>query len=255
MLLNELEKKAPGRLKLVEVYASQSLHCFEGLGYIKRRNENMLVALDAPLQTLWTRLTQSRRHGVRFASRRGVVISKANGFGDFQKFYDLYVLTAKRVGFRPTEQQHLQKILQILENSDHPSALLLARYQEKAVAAGLLICCRSGWATWDIGCSDPEFRRLRPNDALIWEMIRLSHDSGSILLNLGEGNYGFKGQFGGRPVPINRYVKTVLPTAVQSGYRWLNSHPLAKYALFIASDSLPSMRRSMARMFPHLGES
>jgi hypothetical protein len=254
MLLHELERRAPGRLELIELYSSYSLECFERLGYIHRRNENMLVMLDSSSQILWGRLTQSRRHGVRFAYRSGVKISKANGLDDFLNFYSLYLMTAKRVGFRPAERQHLQRMVKQLEDSEHPSSLLLARYRGRAVAAGLLICCRSGWATWDIGCSDPEFWRLRPNDALIWEMIKLSHEAGSVLLNLGDGNYGFKRQFGGTPVSINRYTKTVFPAVIQSAYGLLNTHPLAKYALFIASDSLPSFRRSIARILPQIGE-
>ncbi len=166
--------------------------------------KGMKVDLTISVDGLWKQLTD--RNDVNRAINEGLKFSLSDGDG-IEKFYQLQLMTRKRLGL-PTPS--LRYYRSFFERMPGMVKLALVKKGDTPVAGGVFFTYKSN-VLYALGASDRGYLSCRPNDLLIWEMIKWSAESGYKRFDLGptpthdKGLLHFKGKWGGRHLFATKY--------------------------------------------------
>lgn len=167
--------------------------------------KGMKVDLTISVDGLWKQLTD--RNDVNRAIREGLKFSLSDGDG-IEKFYQLQLMTRKRLGL-PTPS--LRYYRSFFERMPGMVKLALVKKGDTPIAGGIFFAYK-GSILYALGASEQKYLYCRPNDMLIWEMIKWGCDNGFNILDLGptpfsdKGLMHFKAKWGGRTIPVNEYI-------------------------------------------------
>lgn len=163
-----------------------------------------IIDLSIGIEGLWKRLTN--RRNIHRAVREGLKFSVSDGEG-IEKFYMLQLMTRKRLGL-PTPTLRYYK--SFFEKMPGMVKLALVEKENTPVAGGFFFI-HKGNVLYVLGASDNRYLHLRPNDLLIWEMIKWSANAGYKAFDLGptliydKGLLHFKEKWGGSVFQVRRY--------------------------------------------------
>jgi lipid II:glycine glycyltransferase (peptidoglycan interpeptide bridge formation enzyme) len=134
-----------------------------------------VLDLTQPLDQILANMRSKTRKSVRQSQNRGLIVRRG-GEDDLPVFYDLFMATADRKGFRDYSRSYFQQLWRFFGPDGH-AQLFIAEKDGKPVAAALrlafgqtVICKKRGWSG--------QFGELRPNEALEWAAIRWAKDAG-----------------------------------------------------------------------------
>lgn len=158
------------------------------------------LALRGSEEDLLAGCSTSIRRGLRKADREGVEIVQATSESDLSEFYRLQQVTRRRHGLPPQPYLFFRNLWrQVLVPGN--GLLLLARWNGRVVAGAVYV--RHGpVALYKFGASDMAFQKVRPNNRIMWEAIRILRSQGCTELLFGrtdvdhEGLLRFKRGFG-----------------------------------------------------------
>jgi lipid II:glycine glycyltransferase (peptidoglycan interpeptide bridge formation enzyme) len=136
---------------------------------------SLVIDLNSGLELIMKQMHKKVRQHIRRSESTGIVVSEG-GPSDLDTFYHLYMQTARRQRFTPYKREYFD----LLWQKFFPPgwiALLIARYQNEAVSAELLIPFGNTVIAKMIGWSG-EYDSFRPNEAIYWGSIRWAFEHG-----------------------------------------------------------------------------
>lgn len=143
----------------------------------------VLVMDIAPEEdTLIQKMKSKTRYNIRLAEKKGVRVFATREKKYQEAFLDLMKLTAARKEITPHPQSHYAHFFSTLPPEN--LFLFVAEYQEKVLAANLLVLS-GDMATYLHGGSSDEHRDLMAPYLLQWEQIRFAKQKGCVQYDMG----------------------------------------------------------------------
>lgn len=168
------------------------------------------VPLKGGLEKIWAGTGRAFRKGVKKAQNNGVQVVVLNDDTGMDIFHDLLSqLRRKKFNILPQPKSFYRLFLKHFIGRGQGN-LWLAFKKRVPVAAAIVL--HSGNVMFDkMGVSDQEHLDCRPNNALLWEVMKYGHTNGFDALDMGlspqnnEGLIRFKDGLGGEKSMINYY--------------------------------------------------
>ena len=202
---------------------------------------------------LFKALRDSTRRNIKTAEKEGVAVHFADTLDALREFYLLNCLTRREHGLPPQPWhffEHLHK--EIL--SKGMGTVALAWSNGHVIAASVFLQ-EGDEAIYKYGASDKRLQKLRANNLIMWEAIRLYTQKGCKSLCFGrtepenEGLRQFKSGWGAREEIINYYRYDLVKDAFVSGMKTVSS----KANRVMARLPLPALRAIGGFLYRHMG--
>jgi len=183
-------------------------HDLTGAGFSRVRSAVChRIQLQGDIEEIWRRTSHAFRKGVAKAERSGLTFQVCNDEEGLDSFYALLVeLRRKKYRILPQSREFYAKLLERF-CADGAGHLCTVRLEGKAIACAVVL--GSGGMLFDkMGVSDLEYQDLRPNNLLLWEVMKLGNATGATALDMGltqadhEGLIAFKDSLGGDRLPV-----------------------------------------------------
>ena len=158
------------------------------------------------------------RNKIRKAQKSGVVCKLNCDFKSLVEIYRILQKVYKRAQLPLPPLDFFENIITTLGKQNGFLKIFKAVHQEKVVAARLILAYKNSLYDWYAG-SLQEFNHLRPNDLLVWEILKWGCENGFDFFDFGGAGkpgipYGvrdYKLKFGGKVVNFGRYQKVHHP--------------------------------------------
>jgi len=156
----------------------------------------VIVDLSPDEQTIFNSLQKDARWGIKKAQKEGLTIEESS---DFDKFYQIYLLSMKEIGVNPETLGHVKS---------HSSVLFIC-YKDKVAIAGAILEIVNNVPTLTRAASLSEYRNSQPNNILYWHCITWSKRKGYPNLDLGGWQVNARGNLDGVNKFKERWGKVV----------------------------------------------
>ena len=144
---------------------------FTEMGYEQTDHFTHFLKTNGDVEAIWHAYNKRVRGAVRKAEKSGVAVTDTDNELDLSAFYDMYLMTVKRLGGTPKPRALMQTLLQ-----RKIAKLAIATYQD-TIIAGLLYLRFNKTVTLWCEASVPAFLKYRPNNAIFHHIIeRACHD-------------------------------------------------------------------------------
>jgi serine/alanine adding enzyme len=181
--------------------------------------EIVYVDLTLDEDRLWREsFTHACRKNINRARREGVRVVEATSAAEVDELHRIYEMTMDRQGALEAYYFPPGYFRSFLEHLRDNSRILLAEHEGRVIAATLYLHDDTDAYSY-LGGADHAFQRLRPTNAIVYEMIRWARARGKQRLVLG-GGYGpgdgimrFKASFSPLRAPFHVYKRVHLPDA------------------------------------------
>ncbi|MDD5362924.1 MAG: GNAT family N-acetyltransferase [Ignavibacteria bacterium] len=196
-------------------------------GYTFIDHLNYIVDLNAGEDVCWKNMNPKRRN-VRKAIKEGVVFREINYDKDMDTAYDILENIYKRARLPLPEKKYFQKALEVM-GRDGIFKIFGGYYKDMLIGVMYVLCYKGIIYEWYTG-SYNKYLHLRPNDLIVWEIIRYGIRNGFKTFDFGgAGNpnkeYGVrehKKKFGGIEYNTGRFViehKPLIMKIAKTGFR------------------------------------
>lgn len=138
---------------------------FTKTGYERTDHFTHLLKTDGDVNALWNAYNKRVRGAVRKAEKSGVAVTDTDTEEALSAFYDMYLMTVKRLGGTPKPRSLMQTLLQ-----RKIAKLAIATYSD-TIIAGLLYLRFNRTVTLWCEASVPAFLKYRPNNAIFHYII------------------------------------------------------------------------------------
>jgi len=202
----ELESflKANKKINEIYVYSNQKLHNIFMANSFGRTGRFWTVIIDLTLSTeeLWRDLNRKRRNGIRFAIKNRVIVDQAE-WEDLEEFKKVWI-----EGFCKKFRFETQSADERVRDWISGKVLFVARLDGKIIAGTKIRIYDNRFGiTYSVNSSLKEFQKFKPNDLLIWEIIKWAKQKGYNDFNLAGENL-FKREFTKKgPTLIEKWIK------------------------------------------------
>ena len=191
--------------------STKSGDCLTRNGYERTERFTHILKTNADIDTLWNAYNKRVRGAVRKAQKSGVEVINADTDEDLSTFYDMYLITLKRLGGTPKPR----RLMKILLQRDI-AKLAIAKYNNTTIA-GLLYLYYNRTVTLWCEASLPEYLQYRPNNAIFHHIITWACKEGFEWVDFGasppenEGLIAHKEQYRAKRTDFCSYTKIVSP--------------------------------------------
>lgn len=168
------------------------------------------IPLGGTIEGIWDRTSHAFKKGVKKAERHGIRFATNNSPEGVDDFFRLLVkLRREKFHILPQPRSFY---LSLFHNfvATGGGDICFALKGDRPVASAFIL--KSGNAIYDkMGVSDQEFLDLRPNNLLLWEVMKQGNADGRKFLDMGltqsdkEGLLRFKESLGSTSMPITYY--------------------------------------------------
>lgn len=138
---------------------------FVEMGYKRTDRFTHFLKTNGDVESLWHAYNKRVRGAVRKAEKSGVTVTDTDSEEALSTFYDMYLMTVKRLGGTPKPQALMQTLLQ-----RKIAKLAIATYRG-TIIAGLLYLLFNKTVTLWCEASMPAFLKYRPNNAIFHHII------------------------------------------------------------------------------------
>ena len=165
---------------------------------------NFMVKLEKGPESIWDGL--KNRKEIRKAERAGLSVVVTDDVESLGEFYQLQLITRKRHGL-PTPSLNYYKTFFVHDFSK----IVLVKKCDKTISSGIFFSFK-GKLIYVLGASDMSYQQYRPNDLMIWNIIKWGCDRGFKELDLGptffeeKGVLQFKEKWAGEKKIVKRYI-------------------------------------------------
>lgn len=180
-------------------------------GYATTERFTHILNTKNDIDTLWNAYNKRVRGAVRKAQKSGVEVVNTDKEEDLAKFYDMYLLTLKRLGGTPKPCSLMKMLLQ-----QSIAKLAIAKYNN-TIIAGLLYLFYNRTVTLWCEASLPEYLQYRPNNAIFHHIITWACEHGYERVDFGasppenKGLIAHKEQYCAKRTNFYSYTKTISP--------------------------------------------
>lgn len=138
---------------------------FANTGYERVNHFTHLLKTSEDVDTLWHAYNKRVRGAVRKAEKLGVEVTDTNSEEALSTFYDMYLVTVRRLGGTPKPHSLMRTLLQ-----QKVANLAIATYRG-TIIAGLFYLHFNKTVTLWCEASVPAFLKYRPNNAIFHHII------------------------------------------------------------------------------------
>ena len=138
---------------------------FAEMDYERTEHFTHLLKTNGDVESLWHAYNKRVRGAVRKAEKSGVTVTDTDSEKALSTFYDMYLMTVKRLGGTPKPRALMRTLL-----DRKIATLALATYQGTTIA-GLLYLHFNKTVTLWCEASVPAFLKYRPNNAIFHHII------------------------------------------------------------------------------------
>ena len=138
---------------------------FVEMGYKRTHHFTHFLKTNGDVESLWHAYNKRVRGAVRKAEKSGVIVTDTDSEEALSTFYDMYLMTVKRLGGTPKPRALMQTLLQ-----RKIARLAIATYRG-TIIAGLLYLLFNKTVTLWCEASVPAFLKYRPNNAIFHHII------------------------------------------------------------------------------------
>jgi CelD/BcsL family acetyltransferase involved in cellulose biosynthesis len=150
-----------------------------------------VIDLAAGVDSLFNRLDSAVRRGIRKAEAAGLRVDFSGSLEAMETFYALHCRTRRRHGLPPQPFRFFRNIQRhILEGGG--GFIATARLGDQPLAAGVFFC-HDRRALYKFGASDYCFQQLRPNNLMMWAVMKHYAEQGAAELHLGRTSLANEG--------------------------------------------------------------
>ena len=184
---------------------------FTETGYERTDHFTHLLETDGDVDVLWHAYNKRVRGAVRKAEKSGVEVTDTDSEEALSVFYDMYLMTVKRLGGTPKPRSLMQTLLQ-----RKIAKLAIAMY-DGTIIAGLLYLLFNQTVTLWCEASVPAFLKYRPNNAIFHYIITEACREGYQWVDFGAsppenvGLVAHKEQYRATRTDFASYTKVVSP--------------------------------------------
>lgn len=184
---------------------------FAEIGYDRTDHFTHLLKTDGDVDALWNAYNKRVRGAVRKAEKSGVEVTDTDSEEALSVFYDMYLMTVKRLGGTPKPQSLMQTLLQ------RKVAKLAIATHKGTIIAGLLYLLFNQTVTLWCEASVPAFLKYRPNNAIFHYIITTACREGYRWVDFGAsppentGLIAHKEQYRAIRTDFASYTKVVSP--------------------------------------------
>lgn len=179
----------------------------------RQPKKTLIIDTQKSLEAILSGVTKTRKQGIVYAEKMGILISSDNSREYLDLFWKLISKTSTRQNFGIFTKHHYENILDLM-----PSKIFLAKKNDQTIAGAQIIFWKDTATYLHAGSDDKKFRAP---DLLIWKVIEYCNDKGikkfdlwGIDENKWPGVTFFKKSFGGAELEypqarilVNRPVK------------------------------------------------
>ena len=138
---------------------------FTEMGYARTDHFTHLLKTNGDVESLWHAYNKRVRGAVRKAEKSGVTVTDTDSEEALSTFYDMYLMTVKRLGGTPKPCALMQTLME-----RKIAKLAIATYRG-TIIAGLLYLRFNKTVTLWCEASVPAFLKYRPNNAIFHHII------------------------------------------------------------------------------------
>ena len=184
---------------------------FTKSGYERTNHFTHLLRIDGDVDVLWHAYNKRVRGAVRKAEKSGVAVTDTDSEAALSTFYDMYLMTVKRLGGTPKPRSLMQTLLE-----RKIAKLAIATYRD-TIIAGLLYLRFNRTVTLWCEASVPAFLKYRPNNAIFHYIITQACREGYEWIDFGAsppenaGLIAHKEQYRAVRTDFASYTKIVSP--------------------------------------------
>lgn len=202
-----------------------------GIGYEQTERFTHILKTNGNVDALWHAYNKRVRGAVRKAQKSGVEVTDTKSDADLSTFYDMYLMTLKRLGGTPKPRSLMKMLLQ------HGVAKLAIATYQGTIIAGLLYLCFNRTVTLWCEASVPAYLKYRPNNAIFHHIITWACKAGYEWVDFGasppenQGLIAHKEQYRAQKTDFCSWTKIVSPfkrslwtrseTVLRKIYTWM----------------------------------
>lgn len=171
------------------------------------------VPLAGTQEQMWIRTSHAFRKGVNKARKSGLMFETAGGKEGIDVFYSLLVKLRRDKYHILPQSKNFYLMLYERFIATGNGFVAIVKLDNRAIAAAIIL--QSGLMFFDkMGVSDHDFQEYRPNNLLLWEVMKCGQGQGIAALDMGltqadnTGLTSFKKSLGAVPTAIgyHRYL-------------------------------------------------
>jgi lipid II:glycine glycyltransferase (peptidoglycan interpeptide bridge formation enzyme) len=161
-----------------------------------------------------------RKKGVQYCIKKGlkndVVVSRRTSDEAVLDFYDLHLLTRKKLGVPIQPRKYFVNLWREIINQNM-GFVALAHYHDKPIAGGVFLHYR-GKLIYKYGATDPRYLNVYANHALLWEVIKWASSNGFEVFDWGKTEKNDEG--------LRKFKLGWGTNEEELGYTYINRLPL-----------------------------
>jgi lipid II:glycine glycyltransferase (peptidoglycan interpeptide bridge formation enzyme) len=172
-------------------------------------NLDYILDLNPGPEELNSEFHDNVRRGIRQAEKRGVTSRISSTVEDLDIFYNLHVITRKKLGVIPQPHAFFENLYRYLI-SQNLGFVVLAECEGKNVA-GIVFLTHKDTIYYKFNASDEEYLNRRPNHLITWEAIRYACANRYKFLDFGRctpeeaGLRTYKARWGAKEINLPYY--------------------------------------------------
>ena len=184
---------------------------FADMGYSRTDHFTHLLKTKGDVESLWHAYNKRVRGAVRKAEKSGVIVTDTDSEEALSTFYDMYLMTVKRLGGTPKPQVLMRTLLH------RKIAKLAIATHRGTMIAGLFYLRFNKTVTLWCEASVPAFLKYRPNNAIFHHIITQACHEQYEWVDFGAsppentGLIAHKEQYRARRTDFASYTKVVSP--------------------------------------------
>jgi len=220
-IVEKAEEKNCYEIKLARsAFLDDHSEIFSLLSFWKRRMGTILINLEQPLDTIWSRIDRSARKNIE-KLKGDIEIVKVSSRDELNEFYRMHVQTSKRAQVKTFPYSYFTSLW------DHFSrygmiAVFVAKSRDEPLAGSLSLIFNNTTHVFTLADSNyARSKRLYAGDVLMWHIMKWGHEKGLKHQDLGgvelhkidagqkraQGIYRFKSKWGGQLIEYTDYGK------------------------------------------------
>ena len=191
--------------EFITLHSMKRIDAFENLGFKSKKAkgsfEVIMLDLSEGSEEIFKNFSQSRRSDIRKAIRQNKIqISQVEILEELEELHKIHIAWCKT---KEVEPDTWEEFVIAWEQKDY-KRIFIAKAEGKIIAGSFFRFYKNALVEYAANNSIPDFRRLRPNDLLVWKAIKWSCENGFSHFSMG-GSHLFLRRFGGNTATSYRY--------------------------------------------------
>jgi hypothetical protein len=191
------------------------------------------IELKNDLENIFDAFRKSSRQNIIKAFKSGLTVKFVQDYASIREFYQLHCMNRRKLGVPPQPFRFFIRVFENIISQNHGNVILVM-HKNRVISAGISFFFRET-VIFKFVANDHNHLSLRPNNLMVWEMIKYYSGKGFHKLCFGKtehyshGLRQFKRGFGTEESNLHFYKINLkkMPNSDFLDCGWLDNHPTA----------------------------